>query len=155
MRMLYQRGWFRLPSLSPSWLTGAAVILAGKNRRAVCDEWRSHLYGWPYRRLSQKEQAHAARAFLLTALRYRRQDAADLGWQAVDAVLKSRTLSNLFIWIPVLAAMLAVVHHDGLYGLIANAENLTALWGVPFAAIRVGRRCRRVKPERKRRPAKE
>jgi hypothetical protein len=43
MRLLYQRGWIRLPSLSPSWLTGAAVFLAGKKRSAVRDEWRSHL----------------------------------------------------------------------------------------------------------------
>jgi hypothetical protein len=155
MRLLYQRGWLRLPNLSPNWLTGAAVFLAGKKRSEVRDEWRCHLYGWPDRRLSREEQVRAARAFLVTAVRYRLQDTADLGWQAVDAVLKSRTLSNLFVWVPVLVAMLAIVHHERLYGLIANADNLTALWGVPYAAIKVGRRCRRVKPGRKPRRAKE
>jgi hypothetical protein len=40
--------------------------------------------------------------------------------------------------------MLAVIHHERLYGLIANAENITALWGVIYAAIRIGRRCRGV-----------
>lgn len=82
-------------------------------------------------------------------MRYRLQDAADLGWQAVDAVLRSRTKSNLFVWIPFLAAVLAVIHHDGQYGLITNAGNLLEWWGGLYAVIRVGRWYRLVKPERK------
>jgi hypothetical protein len=139
----------RKAAFSSSSMTRVAVFLAGRKRSAVREEWRSHLYGWNDRRLSQREQVHAARGFLWSAVRYRLDDAARLGWRPVDAVLGSRTLSNLTVWIPFLVAVLPVVHHDGMYGLIANAENLTALWGGLYAAIRVGRWYRRVKPERK------
>jgi hypothetical protein len=39
-------------------------------------------------------------------------------------MLGSRTLSNVTIWIPVLVAMLAVMRHDGIYGLITSTSNL-------------------------------
>jgi hypothetical protein len=105
--------------------------------------------------LSRHDQLRAARGFLWSAIRYRLQDAADLGWRPVDVVLGSRALSNLTIWIPVLAAVLAVVHHNGLYGLITNASNLIELWGGLYAAVRVGRWYRRVKPKRNPRRARE
>ena len=79
-------------------------------------------------------------------MRYRAQDAADLAWRSADAVLRSRTKSNLFVWLPVLGIVLAVVYHDGWYGLVANAENLIETWVGLYAAVRVGRWYRKVKP---------
>ena len=61
-------------------------------------------------------------------------------------MLKSRAKSNLFVWLPVLGMVLAVVHHDGWYGPIANAENLIETWVGLYAAVRVGRWYRKVKP---------
>ena len=57
-------------------------------------------------------------------MRYRAQGAADLAWRSADAVLRSRTKSNLSVWLAVLGIVLAVAHHDGWYGLAANAQNL-------------------------------
>jgi hypothetical protein len=141
--------------LSPRWLTGAAVVLAGHKRSAVGEEWRRHLLGESAQGLTHKEQIRAARGFVWAAVCYRLHDAADLAWRPVDAVLGSRTLSNLTVWIPVLAAMLVIVRHDRLYGLITNASNLIELWGGLYAAIRVGRWYRRMKPKRKPRRARE
>ena len=55
-------------------------------------------------------------------MRYQAQDAAGLARRPADAVLRSRTKSNLFVWLAVLGIVLA--HHDGWYGLAANAQNL-------------------------------
>jgi hypothetical protein len=69
-------------------------------------------------------------------MRYRAQGAADLAWRSADAVLRSRTKSNLFVWLPVLGIVLAVAHHDGWYGLVANAQNLIETWAGRYAAVR-------------------
>jgi hypothetical protein len=84
-------------------------------------------------------------------MRYRAQDAADLAWQPADAVLRSRTKSNLFVWLPALGIVLAVAHHDGWYGLAANAQNLIETWAGLYAAVRAGRWYRTVKPPEPRR----
>ena len=88
-------------------------------------------------------------------MRYRAQDAADLAWRSADAVLRSRTKSNLSVWLPVLGIVfgivLAVAHHDGWYGLVANAQNLIETWAGLYAAVRVGRWYRKVKPPEPRR----
>lgn len=44
----------------------------------VEEEWRGHLLSEHASGLPQREQARAARGFVLAAIRYRVQDAADL-----------------------------------------------------------------------------
>jgi hypothetical protein len=127
-------------------LTSVAAFLAGRKRGGLHDEWQSHLSGEDGRGLAKKGQLLAACGFIRAALRCRVQDALELAWRPVDAVLRSRILSNLVVGIPLLAAVLAVVRHDGLYGLVANAENLTALVGGAYGTIRLGRWWRGVKP---------
>ena len=146
MRLLSQRGRVRLPSLSLSWLTGAAVRLAGKKRSAVRAEWASHLCGCPDRRLSRQEQVRAACEFLLAAVRFRLQDAADLGWKPIDAVLGSRALSNIFVWLPVIVTLVAIVRHDGQFGLVADDQDPIALGIALYATIKAGRGYRKVRP---------
>jgi hypothetical protein len=82
-------------------LTNLTVFLAGQKRRSLGNEWRSHLCGETGRGLARNDQIRAARGFLWAAVRYRLQDAADLAWRPADAVLRSRTLSNLTVWFPV------------------------------------------------------
>lgn len=132
--------------LSPRSLTGAAVFIAGKKRGAVAGEWRSHLSGWTGHGLAREDQLRAAWGFLWSAVRYRLRDAADLAWRPADAVLRSRTLSNLVVGIPVLAAVIAVLRHDGQYGLITNDQNIIGLGCGIYGVIRTGRWWRRVKP---------
>jgi hypothetical protein len=143
------RGLVRGTVLSPRSLTRVAVILAGQKRSAVGGEWRCHLLGESDHRLTQREQIRAARGFVWAAVRYRLQDAADLAWRANDAVLRSCTLSNLAIWVPVLLTALAIVRHDGLYGLVTYDINLIELGGGIYGAIRFGRHRRGVKPPKR------
>jgi hypothetical protein len=151
-----RRTFIQVPSPSPQSLTGAAVFLAGKKRRAVNDEWKSHLFGWPGRGLCRRDQVHAAWGFLWSAMRYRLQDAADLAWRPVDAVLSSRTLSNLFVWVPVIVTLVAIVRHDGLFGLVADDQDPVALGAFLYCVIKAGRWWRGVKPpEPKARRVKE
>ena len=134
---------------SPQSLTGAAVLIAGKKRSAMHDEWRSHLAGWTGRGLAREDQIRAARGFLWSAVRYRLSDAASLVGRGTDVMLRSRNMSNLTVWIPVFLAMLAIVRHNGLYGLITYDLNLIELGGGIYGAIRYGRRRRGVKPTKR------
>lgn len=139
----------RAAIISPRRLTAAAVFLAGRKRSAVHDEWRSHLSGWTGRGLAREEQIRAARGFLWSAVRYRSSDAAGLVGRGFDAVLRSRSMSDLTVWVPVLLAMLAVVRHDGPYGLVTYDLNLIELGVGIYGAIRYGRRRRGVKPAKR------
>ena len=144
------------PMLSAGSLTGLAVLLAGHKRSATADEWRAHLAGWPGAELSRRDQVHAARGFIWAAVRYRLEDAADQAWRPADAVLGSRTLSNLFMWGPVIVMLVAIVHHDGRFGLVVDVQDPAALGAFLYGVIRTGRWWRRVKPpEPKARRARE
>jgi hypothetical protein len=137
-------------------LTTLAVFLVGKKRSAVSVEWRTHLAGWTGRGLGRRDQVSAARGFLWGAVKIRLQDAADQAWRPVDAVLGSRTLSNLFVLGPVIVTLAAIVHHDGRFGLVADIQDPIALGIFLYGAIKAGRRWRGVKPlEPKARRVKE
>jgi hypothetical protein len=122
------------------------MFLAGSRRKQVAIEWRGHLAGWPGRGLNHHDQVHAACGFIWAAVRYRLQDAANLAWRPVDAVLGSRTLSNLFVWGPVIAMLVAIMRHDGRFGLVADIQDPVALGIFLFAVIRVGRWWRQIEP---------
>jgi hypothetical protein len=132
--------------LSPRSLTGMAVVLVGQKRSMIGVEWQGHLLGEPDRGLTQPEQIRAARGFVLAAVRYRLQDAADQAWRPVDAVLRSRALSNLFMLIPTVMAAMLILHHEGTLGVVASAESIVTIGGTLYALIRVGRWYRDVKP---------
>jgi hypothetical protein len=97
-----------------------------------------------------------ALGFVASAVQYRLADAADLAWRPADAVLRSRTLSNLFVWGPVIVMLVAIVHHDGRFGLVADVQDPVALGAFLYGVIRTGRWWRGVKPpEPKARRARE
>ena len=133
--------------LSPRSLTSVAVALAGQKRSMVGEEWRGHLLGEQVSGLTQREQTRAARGFVLAAVRYRVRDAADLAWRPADAVLGSRTLSNLFVWGPVIVMLIAIVRRDGRFGLVTDDQDPVALGAFLYCAIRTGRWWRGVKPQ--------
>jgi hypothetical protein len=54
-----------------------------------------------------------ALGFAAAAVRLRLADTAEIAWQPVDAVLGSRTVSNLFVWGPVVVVHVVIVRHDG------------------------------------------
>lgn len=138
-------------------LTGLAVIIAGERGPAWDDEWWSHLAGESGRGLASSRQARdAARGFLIAALRTRLQDASDLAWRPVDAVLASRELSNLIVMLTTLIVAEISIHGAGLYGLVSNLANIAVAWPAAYGLIRLGRWWRGVKPpEHKPRRSKE
>jgi hypothetical protein len=87
-----------------------------------------------------------ALGFVVAAGRYRLQDAANLAWIPVDAVLRSRPLSNLVVWVPTAAAAATLFRHDGTAGVVEGAGSIVAIGGALYALIRVGRWWRGVKP---------
>jgi hypothetical protein len=131
--------------ISPRSLTSIAVVLAG-HKRGVDEEWRGHLLGEHAGGLTQREQARAARGFVLAAIRYRAQDATALAWRPADAVLGSRILSNLFVWGPVIVVLFAIVRRDGRFGLVADIQDPGTLGAFLYSAIRAGRWWRGIKP---------
>lgn len=136
----------RRRAVSPRQLTDAAAFLAGRRHERLRDEWLTHLAGEFGRGLPRKDQFRAARGFLWAAVRLRLQDAAALAWRPVDAVLRSRTLSNLFVCGPVIVVLVAIVRHEGRFGLVADDQDPVALGAFLYVVIKTGRWWRGVKP---------
>lgn len=64
----------------------------------------------------------------------------------LDALLRSRTLSNLFVLIPTLMATLYILRHLGTLGVVMSAESISAIGASLYALVRGGRWWRNVKP---------
>jgi len=145
-----------LAGFSARGLTSLAALLADRKRPALRDEWRAHLAGESGHDPITWTKVREARGFVVSAVRFRLSDAADLAWRPVDAVLGSRPLSNLLAWGPVIVMLVAIVRRDGRFGLVADIQDPIALGGFLYIVIRAGRRRRGVKPpEPKARRAKE
>ncbi len=110
------------------------MLLAGRKRSAVRDEWRSHLSGWTGQGLARTDQTRAALGFLRAAVCYRIEDA----WRPVDAPLRSRVLSNLFVLIPTWMAAMFILRHLGTLGVLTSAERIGAIGGSLYGLIRLG-----------------
>lgn len=136
--------------VSPQRLTGLAVFIAGRERAAVGDEWRSHLSGQTGAGLSPDRQVREAAGFVVAAIHYRLQDLADLIWRPADAVLRSWALSSFFVFLAMVSVSVVFIRQGGLDALADNLGGVAVVWGAAFGLIHVGRRWRDVKPpERK------
>ena len=89
----------RLARFSVRSLTHLAVLLAGGGRRELRDEWQAHLGGENGHDPVTRAKVSQALGLVASAARFRFGDAADLVWRPADAVLGSRILSNLFVWV--------------------------------------------------------
>lgn len=137
-------------------LTAFAGLLAGRKHSASRVEWLAHLAGEPGYQLGRRSQIFAALGFVVAAARFRFEDATELGWVPVDAVLRSRFLSGIFITGPVLAVVLVILRHDGRYGLVLDIQDPFCVGACTWGAIFGLRKYRKVKPaEPKPRRAKE
>jgi hypothetical protein len=142
--------------VSPQKLTGLAVLIAGRKRAVIGNEWRAHLSGETGSGLSADRQVREAAGFVLAAIRYRLRDAADLAWRPVDAVLGSRALSSLFVFLASVGFSLWLMQKIGVYGLAQCLESVGVVFGAALGTIHVGRWWRGVKPpEHKPRQAKK
>jgi hypothetical protein len=140
-----------LPALksgpSPQSLTGAALLIAGHAHCEARDEWKCHLAGEDGNGLARNLAARAAWGFVWSAVRYRLRDATGLLWRPLDAVLRSRGLSRLVVWVPTLGIAVAVIRHDGFYGLVTYDTNLGFMVTGSYGVIKLGRWWRKVTPK--------
>jgi hypothetical protein len=143
-------------TISARCLTRMAVLVAGPKRAALCAEWASHLSGETGAGLPSRRQARDALGFVASASRCRCSDAIDAAWTPVDAVLRSRTLSNLFTLVPSALTALILFLDGGIIGLLGRAESVSAIYLALYALVLAGRKYRGVKPpEPKARRARE
>jgi hypothetical protein len=137
-------------------LTALAALLAGRRRPALRAEWRAHLAGESGQDQVTWRKVKEASGFVASAIRCRCSDAADAAWTPADAVLKSRTLSNLLTSTPAALAALILFRHGGTIGLLGSAESVSAIYLMFYALVLAGRKYRNVKPpEPKARQVKE
>ena len=136
--------WFRGPAASG--LTALAGFLAGRKRAASYDEWRSHLVGMSGHEPPDWRTVKAATGFVRSAIRFRCSDVADAGWRLAEAVLKSRKLSNVTVFVPTGVAAIIILHRDGAAKTLAVYGSIAAIGGSLYALIRVGRWYRNVTP---------
>ncbi len=146
LRVLAGRLGETLGGRAPRSLTAFATLLAGRKHSASRVEWLAHLAGETGHQLGRQDQIVAALGFVAAAVRFRLEDAADLAWVPVDAVLRSRFLSGIFVTGPVLAVVLAIVHHDGRYGMVLNIQDPFCVGACTWGAIFGLRKYRKVKP---------
>jgi hypothetical protein len=125
-------------------ITGLAARLAGRRRPDVLEEWRAHLAEEMADR--RGSGSRAAAGFLVAAIRYRLSDAADAAWRPAEAILRSRTLSNLLVIAPTAAAAALIAREKGMLGVLTSAENVSAIAGGLYGLVRLGRWWRNVKP---------
>lgn len=132
--------------LSVDSLTSFAALLAGRRRLTLRQEWIAHLAGEGGHDPATWQKVKQAFGFLVSAIRYRCTDAADMAWTPFDAILRSRTLSNLSVLVPTTAAGCLVLRHEGVLGVVTSAESILAIAAALYGLIRTGRWWRNVKP---------
>jgi hypothetical protein len=137
--------------MSPERLAEFAAFISGSERTSdLREEWHAHLAGESGAGLPRDRQARVAAGLVVGAVRYRLQDLADLVWRPVDAMLKSRALSGMFILVPTLWVSVLFIAQGGLYGLADHLEAMAVAWGAAVGLIHLARKWREVKPpERK------
>lgn len=128
---------------SPEQLADFAAFLSGPERADnLREEWHTHLAG--------DRRVRVATGLLISVIRYRLQDLADLLGQPVDALLRSRELSGLVVLVPTLWVSVLFIQQGGLYGLADHLEAVAVVWGAAVGLIHLGRKWRDVRPpERK------
>jgi hypothetical protein len=134
-------------------LTNLAARLAGRRRGHLREAWQSDLDrprdsaddGGRY--ISDGAKVIYAVGLVKAALRYRVDDVTAWWWRLADSVLISRFWSRLLLGGPCVAAVAAIVHREGFYGLVVNAENLLAIGSVSAGLVYGGRKFRRVAPK--------
>jgi hypothetical protein len=147
--------WLMLYS-APQPLTTFAALLAGRKHSASRDEWMAHLAGEPGYQFGRWGQIRASLGFVAAAVRFRAEDTADLAWIPVDAILRSRFLSGIFITGPVFAVVLMIMHLDGRSGLVLNIQDPFCVGACTWGTIFGLRKWRKVQPpEHRPRRAKE
>ena len=146
----------RFAGFSVRGLTGLAAFLAGREGPALGVEWKAHLAGESGHDPVSWTKVKEAAGFVVAGVRYRCSDWADAAWRPVDAVLRSRLLSGLFVAVPTIVAAMEVLSHKGTMTVLTSFGSIFGIGTALAGAIKAGRKHRDVKPpEPKARQAKK
>jgi hypothetical protein len=149
LTVVFQARRVHLPSTiagtSARSLTGLAAFAAGRQGPALFAEWNAHLAGDGHAPASWAKVRLAA-GFVIAGARCRCSDWSDAAWRPVDAVLRSRTLSNLFVLLPTGADAYVVLRHEGTLGLLTTFESIFVCGVMLYGVIKAGRWYRDVEP---------
>lgn len=153
--LLLSRRAFWTPALVDILTRGLAcigVFLAGRQRSYLRESWRADLVkprGLDQSQaLSNTKKISYAASFVQAGVRCRMSDCTKLWWQIADRILASRLISRVILICPCLIAAFTIVRHEGMYGLITNAENLFVIGSIPATLVYGGRRLRNIKVRR-------
>lgn len=127
-------------------LTGLAAFLAGREGAALRDEWRAHLAGESGHDPVTWAKIREAAGFVVAGLRDRGQDLADAAWRPVDAVLRSRFLSGLFVVLPTIVDAATVLQYRGPVQVLISFSSIFGAGVALGLAVKTGRKYRDVQP---------
>ena len=127
-------------------LTSFAAVLAGREGPILHEEWKAHLAGESGRDAAGWAKLKQAAGFVKTGIRYRCSDWADAAWRPVDAVLRSRLLSGLFVAVPTIVATVEVLSHKGTMTVLTSFGSIFGIGTALAGATKAGRKYRDVEP---------
>jgi hypothetical protein len=130
--------------------TSLALLIAGRRRSRLRDEWKSDLTGPDGEPVPPWLQLRHVAGYMIAALRYRMvNDLGDALGRVLDAILASRVRTAVVAFTLVAIQAGAILRLRGLSGLLAGADQPAALAGALALAIRWLRNCRGVRPTKR------
>jgi hypothetical protein len=127
-------------------LTGLAAFLAGREGPNLLGESAAHLRGENGHDPIGWAKVSDAAEWVITGVRYRGQDWADAAWRPVDAALRSRFLSGLFVAVPTIVVAFEVLTHKGAMTVLTSWGSIFCVGTGLAASIKGGRKYRDVQP---------
>jgi hypothetical protein len=137
-------------------LTRAAAKLAGPSHGYLQETWLADLRGIPEegRSLSVRKQLRYARGYLRAAVRIRLADLGTRAGRRLDWALVSEKRTCTIIATVVAVMACYTFKHQGLIGLVTNAENIVVTGAGLYGAARGLRRARDVQPSQQQGPTR-
>ena len=135
-----------LAGVSVRILTALAAVLAGRGGKVLFRESDAHLAGESGHDTPNGAKLKQAAGFVLAGARYRGQDWADAASRPVDAVLRSRFLSGLFVVVPTIVVAVEVLTHKGTMTVLTSFGSIFGVGTALAGAIKAGRKYRDVEP---------
>ena len=143
---LSKRSWPKLKTSvaagSVRGLTGLAAFLAGREGPNLLGESAAHLRGESGHDPVTWAKVKEAARFVIAGACYRGQEWADAAWKPVDAVLRSRFLSGLFVAAPTIVDAFEVLTHKGTMTVLTSFSSIFGVGVALAAAVRYGRKRR-------------
>jgi hypothetical protein len=134
-----------LAGVSVRILTALAAALAGRTGSVLLRESDAHLAGQSGHDVANWAKLKQAAGFVLAGIRYRGQDWADTSWKPVEAVLRSRALSAMFVSVPTIVVAMAVLRAKGTITVFTSFGSIFGIGVALAGAVKYGRRYRGIK----------